>query len=169
MSRESRWNRMSSCNEKNGIIRHYLTTCKKTPFSGFKSVQKRETAVALTQIGTKNQNYLFFSSFLTIFSNFLHQKSDFMTSNSTTISRFYSYLIIFLVSAETTDSFRPVSLKLSMVSKNCPSFTETRSLFWHFFLCLFGIKLAKRPVSWNHLWFQIFLPKKIVKPAKVSK
>ena len=39
MSRESRWNRMSSCNEKNGIIRHYLTTCKKTPFSGFKNVK----------------------------------------------------------------------------------------------------------------------------------
>ena len=142
---------MSSCNEKNGILQALFDYVQKNFFSGFKSVKKCETGVALTQIGTKNQNYSFFWSFLTIFSNFLHQKSDFMTSNSTKISRFFSYFIIFLVSAETTDSFRPVSLKLSMVSKNCPSFTETRSLFWHFFLCLFGIKLAKRPVSSFHV------------------
>ena len=145
---------MSSCNEKKRDNKALFDYVQKNSFQWF---HKRETAVALTQIGTKNQNYSFFSSFLTIFSNFLHQKSDFMTSNSTKISRFFSYLIIFLVSAETTDSFRPVSLKLSMVSKNCPSFTETRSLFWHLFLCFFGIKLAKRPVSSSY-------SKKHVKP-----
>ena len=48
-----------------------------------------------------------------------------MASISIKISRFFSYCPISQNLAETMDSFRPVSQKLSMVSKNFLSFTET--------------------------------------------
>ena len=140
--------------KKTGSYRHSLTACKKTRFV----VSQAWNSCPLKPNG--HTNFKFFVFFLIFNKNFNFFASicwNFCNDFNSKFS-FLPYIVPFLRTrlkpGRVSERFH---WNWSEFQWNRPLFTETEHKKRHFFLCLFGIKLAKRPVSSSY-------SKKHVKP-----
>ena len=123
--------------------------------------QKRETPVPLSQMDTQISNLGFFSLFWTKNSIFLLRFAEIFATISTQNFRFYLILSHFYELGWNRAEFH------TGFTETGPSFKKRAEFHWHWaqknalFLCRFGIKLAKRPVS-------SFQPPEPVKPQNFA-